>query len=110
MNFKQYLTESEWDMEKANDFIAKMEPTFKKAHITVEVIGSVKTKGESDNDLDLKVIKFTSTSWEKLIKELKKHPDIADVEVLEQDIKYGDMITINLKPDRKVVDIIFGFE
>lgn len=102
MKFSEYLNESLWNRKKAIDFISNMEPIFLKSNIQVEVIGSVKILGESENDLDLKVIKKTPKSFDKLIKELKNEKNIERVDISE------GVITLILKPDRKVVDIIFN--
>lgn len=104
MNFLQYLNESVWNKKKAIQFIADMEPLFLKSHIQVNIIGSVKEKGESENDLDLLVVKKTAKSYEKLIKELEANKDKYKIERYDLG---KDTITLVLKPDRKVVDIMF---
>jgi hypothetical protein len=105
MNFLQYLNESLWTKKKAINFIANFEPTFLKANIQVDIAGSVQSKGESENDLDLMVIKKTPKSFDKLKKELETNKDKLNIERI--DIEDGN-ISLILKPDRKVVDIIFN--
>lgn len=104
MNFLQYMNESIWNKKKAIQFIANIEPLLIKSNIELQVVGSVKEKGESENDLDLLVVKKTIKSYDKLIKELESNKDKFNIERF--DIS-KDTITLILKPDRKVVDIIF---
>jgi predicted nucleotidyltransferase len=111
MNFKEYITEPIWNKKKAIAFLAEMEEVFDKSKIKVKITGSVALKGESDSDLDLAVERETSTSYERLIKNLKKHPLVEKVTTNEEAYKNNDtdslVVSVMLKPDRRVVDIIF---
>jgi len=98
-----------WNEKTGLEFIKKYKALFDKAGVKVEIVGSAAVR-DSTHDLDLLVTHMKNQfSYGILVSEFKKHPDVMGIESGD-DIELGSMITLNLKPDKRVVDIIFGFE